>query len=367
MTVFRITLWPGHDGDCVLMSWGPSPDALRHALIDLGRASTYRKVRPRLEALGDLELFVMSHVDADHIAGAMPLVREDNPPFAPRRVWFNAREHLETAAERRRGLASIESLGAVQGERLDRGLRKFRWPWNRQFESRVVSTDSPEAGAPLEIAAGLRLRLLSPGDEQLDALRPSWDADVHRAGLTSLAAEPEILEAPRGFEVFGTRPNVEELAAERYERDTTRANGTSIAFLAEYAGRRALLAADAHSEVLEEALEPLARAEGGRLRLDLLKVSHHGSKANTSPDFLRRIDCRRFAFSTNGARHEHPDPQTVARVLAADPLRDKVLYFNYRQPSSELWESRWLERRWRYRCVMPDQAAPEGGTLAIEL
>jgi hypothetical protein len=33
------------------------------------------------------------------------------------------------------------------------------------------------------------------------------------------------------------------------------------------------------------------------------------------------IDCTRFAFSTNGDRHSHPDAETIARILVNDPDR----------------------------------------------
>jgi len=37
----------------------------------------------------------------------------------------------------------------------------------------------------------------------------------------------------------------------------------------------------------------LVRSEGGRYRIDLLKVSRHGSAHNTSPEISKRIDCTR--------------------------------------------------------------------------
>ena len=69
---------------------------------------------------------------------------------------------------------------------------------------------------------------------------------------------------------------------------------------------RVLFTGDAHSDILEAAIQPLAQADGGRLRVDVLKVGHLGSKANTSKLLLHLLDCTRFAFSTNGDRHDHP-------------------------------------------------------------
>jgi hypothetical protein len=79
-----------------------------------------------------------------------------------------------------------------------------------------------------------------------------------------------------------------------------------------------LLGADAHPGAIETSLRSLGASEASRYKLDCFKVSHHGSKANTSPELLKIIDCTCFAFSTDGSRHGHPDPEAIARILTAD-------------------------------------------------
>lgn len=362
--IFRLTMYPALDGDCLLLSWG-EPDELHHIIVDLGRGGTYKSIRKQLQTLGNVELFVMSHVDADHIAGAIPMVREKSAPFAPNRVWYNARPQLVAAKDRH---PIVEPFGARQGEKLARGIVHFNWPWNSEFASEIVSTDSPEARAPIPIAAGLNIRLLSPNDAGLSALLPQWDAELARAKIRTFDADEEENPLSSQFEPLGAR-NVVQLAGEVYERDHTEANGSAIAFIAECNDKRVLLTADAHSEVLEAALAPLAEAEGGRYRVDLLKVSHHGSKANTSKALPKLIDCTRFAVSTNGDRHSHPDGETIARFLTADQEREKTFYFNYRHPNTQVWDSFQLGARYKYHCVFPDtnEEAPDNGTLVIDL
>ncbi len=360
--VFRMTMHPALDGDCVQLSWGETGD-LHNLFVDLGRGKTWASVRPVLAGLAEIELFVMSHVDADHIAGALPMVREDAPAFKPKRLWYNARPQLEEAHHR---LRRIEPFGPRQGEKLSRGISKFGWPQNTEFASGVVSTGSPEAGDPIALPGGLTLRLLSPGDRELADLLPVWDRDLERAGIRTFDPDKDDDPLDDIFEPLSGAPDVESLASVAYKKDEAEANGASIAFVAEFGGKRALLAADAHSEVLEAALRPLADAEGGTYRLDLLKVCHHGSKANTSPDFFEMIDCTRFAFSTNGTRkHKHPDAETIARLLKADPDRDKVLYFNYDQPSAKLWRSLLLSKLWSYQTVFPKTG--QDGLLCIDI
>jgi hypothetical protein len=91
-----------------------------------------------------------------------------------------------------------------------------------------------------------------------------------------------------------------------------------------------------------------------RLKLDLFKLSHHGSKGNLSPELLTLIDCTRFAISTDGTRHNFPDPEAIARILVNDPDREKMLYFNYRQENAALWSADpSLLARWNCQIVTP--------------
>ena len=97
--------------------------------------------------------------------------------------------------------------------------------------------------------------------------------------------------------------DVEELSAVKFKEDSTKPNGSSIAFIAEFGGKRVLMGADSHPGMIEKKLRSLGASETNRYKLDCLKVSHHGSKANTSLELLQIIDCTRFAISTDGSRH----------------------------------------------------------------
>ena len=110
--------------------------------------------------------------------------------------------------------------------------------------------------------------------------------------------------------------------------DSTPPNGSSIAFIAQYGEKKVLLGADAHPDVLLTALTALAGADG-RCAVDLVKLPHHGSRANVTREVLEKLDCRRFAISTSGAVFGHPDPEAIARVLKFAGEGRKFLYFNY--------------------------------------
>lgn len=354
---FKLTMHAASDGDALRLSWGPA-GKLRHALVDLGRTGNYRALKPLLGEIGAFELFVISHIDADHIEGAVPFLKEVTPPFVPKDVWFNTYADLVKANER---LAPEEHtiLGAVQAEKVTEALMARGGPWNRQFKSRIVSIDNPEISSPnglkpIRFEGGLMLTLLSPDDRKLARLIPTWARELEREGLRPTDPD-EVEEARAGRVHLGRRtPDVEQLAAEPFDEDDTAPNGTSIAFIAEYGGKRILMGADAHPGIVASSLVRLGATAQKPYRLDCLKVAHHGSKANTSPAFLRLIDCTRFAFSTDGSRHNHPNAQAIARILKADRKRKKTLFFNSRHETTEIWDKPALKEEWNYDCVFPD-------------
>jgi beta-lactamase superfamily II metal-dependent hydrolase len=359
---FTLELHPASEGDALILSWGAENDR-RYAIVDLGRTKDYGALREHLGRIGRVELLAVTHIDADHIAGAMPLVREARSPVVPNDVWFNAFYHLKNAENRLARISDREALSGKQGEKLSNWIVKFRWPWNRAFEGEPVSVDSPKAQAPIILGGGLNVHLLSPSDEKLAALRPKWLAELTRAHLQPLDPDDIPPQADDERESLGAL-DVERLAAKRFVEDTAIPNGSSIAFVAEYAGRRILLAADAHPKLLETSLRRLGASETNRYRIDCFKLSHHGSKSNTSPELLKIIDCTCFAFSTDGTGHGHPDPETIARILVNDRVRPKTLVFNFAQPQTLIWNDTALMAKYAYSCRYP--TSPAGG-ISIEL
>ena len=172
--------------------WG-QPGNLHYALTDLGRVGDYRALKRELAALGEIELLTITHIDADHIAGAVPLFDERPAPFTPRETWFNAYHQLGVANERLQA-AERETLGPVQGEKVTAGLVKFRWRWNAAFASGVVSINSNEAKAPIILSGGLTVRLLSPSDKKLARLIPKWDEALAKAKMRT-TDEEEVEQA----------------------------------------------------------------------------------------------------------------------------------------------------------------------------
>ena len=353
MDTFSITMLPGNEGDCLWIEYG-NTNSPHRLLIDGGRKATYTHLRPRFAALPaaqrDFELLVITHIDRDHIEGVLNILGDANRPVRFKDIWFNGYDHLIAA--------SGEPFGVVQGEQLTAYLKAPGTPWNQAFNRGAIVCRDNAAFPQVTLAGDLKLTVISPTVDKLKRLLIEWERVCQKEGLVpGHAYEPDAEDD----EPFGA-PDVNLLASEAFVGDTAEANGSSIAMIAEYMGKRVLLAADAQPDVLEPALARIAGA-GGKAKFDAVKLSHHGSSHNTSIPLLGKIACDTWLFSTNGSYFNHPSPSTVARVIKH--AKPKTLAFNYRSDESGVWDSPQLRNAWNYATRYSDTATP--GVLKVEL
>jgi hypothetical protein len=97
------------------------------------------------------------------------------------------------------------------------------------------------------------------------------------------------------------------------------------------------------------------------MSIDVVKLSHHGSRANVTQDLLRAVDTRHFVFSTNNSYFRHPNAEAIARVILGGGK--PTLWFNYDTPSNRQWGVPELTARYAHLARYP-----EGDTgVTIEL
>jgi hypothetical protein len=377
---FTIEMLPAQKGDCLWIEYG-DPGALHRLIIDGGTSPTFREsLKGRIQNLPPdqrrFDLLIVTHIDIDHIGGVLKLLENRldlGIDFDD--VWFNA--FIDPA-----DLASADEsvLGFIEGEILTAQLGVSGWSWNGAFDGRTVCV--PEDG-PLpsrELPGGMVLTLISPGWHQVEQLRGVWDQAVRDAGLIpGVPGDPLAEMAHRkGIRLEdqdvllggeeSTRLDVEGLADSPFESDRAVPNASSIAVIAEFDGRRCLLAGDAYSPVIESSLRHrTASLDDEVLPLDAIKMPHHGSAGNITNDLLRMVSCSRYLFSTNGANFGkspgHPDDEAVARVLyhGRSGNRESVLYFNYRSDRNAKWDNEELMKAYGYSVRFP----PEGRIIAL--
>jgi beta-lactamase superfamily II metal-dependent hydrolase len=362
--MLRIEMLPAEQGDSLWIEYG-DPGQPRRVLIDGGTASSWQDgLKARIEALPEaerhFELLIVTHVDADHIDGALALVSDDTLKASFGDVWFNGWRHLQETG--------VESLGPVVGERLTDALTGRDIPWNEAFRSHAVCTGQDGEPRRHELDDGLALTVLSPTPQQLADLRPVWKKAVEEAGLDPdrPRAEPEEEKPAAGIERLGagSLPDVPSLAAKALDEDASETNGSSIAVLLEFDGKGAVLCGDAFPSVLEASVGRLcAERATERLPVDAFKLPHHGSRANVSRELVAALDCPRYLVSSSGARTHHPDEEAVARVLVADQGARSLL-FNYRTRFNEVWGRPELRVLHGYEVSYPQGG---GAGLAVDL
>jgi len=353
MVTFRLKMLPALDGDCLLLSWGDD-GPLHHMVVDGGRNGAYAYLHDELAAIkkaGEkLDLYVLSHVDADHIEGSLAYFDDVNRPLLPEQVWYNGFQEMGRAA------AGVRSMR--QGDDWSKAIARLRLPLNTPFEDRMAVIG--KAPGPIDVE-GLKVTMLSPDAAHLAAMRLKWEAyrKTVAAARTGVRGGAKAARPPVKLPIV-----VEDYVGDG-EIDTELPNGTSIAFVAEWRGRRVLLGGDAHPDLLMSSLAPLAKEEGGRYRLDLLKASHHGSKKNTSRELIEIIECRQIAISTNSSLHQHPDPESIARFIHYGVPGPKDVWFNYGSDWTLPWGDEDTKAIFGYRTHFPP--ADGQGIMEIDL
>lgn len=315
------TLQANH-GDSILISFAEDK-VVRNILIDggpsvayKGKQSALRGAITELKNKGDsIDLLIITHIDDDHIAGVLSMFGD--PAFDAtivKKVWFNSgyniSKFLKTDNDGKRDIPLILSgmvLTSVgQGKTLENMLNSLKLD-----EGEVV-----RVGNEFNLYSS-KLTILSPNDAGLKKLNDNWQ--VEKAGVTLMAAGHEDFSKP-----------IAELATKKFDEDDSIPNGSSIAILFQVNGKKLLMLGDAHPSVVEASLRSLGYSESKRLKVDAVKIAHHGSRKNTSSSLLGLIDCSNYILSTDGSKHGLPDKESLARIIHSNKSNTTNLFFNYK-------------------------------------
>lgn len=353
--MIRVEMLPAEHGDSILLEYGPGSAVKHRVLFDAGPETAYSGIRERLLQLPasgakrrrKIDLFVVTHIDADHIEGVVKLLQDDEVALSPADVWFNDFNHLALLDDN--GVVP-DRLGPEQGEFLGALLQEQKRPWNKAFRGRPIVV--PPDGEPLPSwkgPGGLVLTVLSPTGKTLIALRRSWRKVIQEAGFQPGDRERALAQfAERRWAKEPSRRLGDE--NRRSSLDNSVANGSSIAVLAEYGGRSLLLVGDAFADVLRAGIERLAEergSPGAPFAVDLFKLSHHGSKKNMTPQLMAAVAATTYGVSSNGKRFRHPDREALEIVVAGHTGPSAPnLAFNYRTKFTDVWAGHDRARSW---------------------
>ena len=314
-------------GDCILIHYpqrdGAGGQRRLTWMIDGGPPEAYGlTLRARLEQMAQpggptrLRLAVVTHIDADHIAGLGRLVgalrAAPRPPGTPdiafADFWFNGFSQtfgapapaalaagdvaLAATDPALHGLseAFVQSVG--DGVRLLEDLANLTPPpnINHAFANRVAGASDAQNMIPMGSDPPVTIEMLGPSQKQLDALRKAWARD---RGL-----DPAQLAAARVPKV-----------------DTSTANRSSIVFLARFGDVKFLLTGDARARDIVKVWT--ARHGAAPFPIDVMKVPHHGAEGNNSLAMFQLFPADHYVFCADGSSSGNPDIWTLERLIEA--------------------------------------------------
>lgn len=390
--MISLEVFPASYGESILIRLGEKNR--RNILIDLGFLSTYKNhIKKKLREVADngevINLLVLTHFDSDHIRGAINLLKEngeyDNPSIIKiKDIWINLLKHvsfnehkmneqqkmkLKTILKKRypeelfnRYVGNISSSESLTISEL---IFSRNYNNNKSFNGELVVADGDTNVIHLD--KDIKLKILSPTIEKIRELNKLWVNELLRIGLeSSFDNSKELREA---FEklLVNIKPNInigalkvcsnerdiikEIIKKDIFVEDSDEVNGSSIAFILEYKEKRILFLGDSHPSIIEKMLRKEIDKNNKKLKIDLMKVSHHGSRGNTTKRLLEMIECDKFLICTNGVQYSHPDPEVISRIIASNPNKQKTIIMNYETPSIKKFLDKDLMKKYNYSIV----------------
>lgn len=309
-------------GDSILITHTRTSSTTR-ILIDGGPPSAFTANKPgnlkaALEDIkstgGVIDLVVLTHVDDDHIGGLLKAFSHDDfLPSMAKAVLFNSGqliyEHFEGITEKQndifQGFDTSELTSIGQGISFEKYILDYD-VWDRRLVHQGLDITIDD----------IKLEILSPSFEDLKKLLYKWDEK-----------QEFVLELTSAGEKDYDLTYEQLLVNDNFKEDESVSNGSSISFILTLDGKKMLFLGDAHPSSVISGLRTRGYRKNNKLKVEFVKLSHHGSKANTSLELLELVDTKDYIVLTDGTRHGLPNKKTFARIHNINP--EAALHFNY--------------------------------------
>lgn len=362
-----IKVFPASYGESFLIRL--NGESVTNILVDCGFTISANLIEHELWKLKEngecLDLLVLTHIDNDHIYGAKQILQYIiDKNIEVKDIWFN--DYLKII-EKYKGIEkfSLELEGKIkQLCRLhshdDTGTRnknpvgyveascvtnllyndKLITNWNRATDGKCICLYKNSIFR-VPINSEVNIVILGPSLENLDELFNQWDKYLDKiAGGRKIVKNKKAAEA---FEKYflvlyqnyintykmqcSTRNDIQKFI-DYSEYDSGLVNRSSISIIIEFNEKKLLFLGDSSPLDMEDRLQEYINHNSNEF--SVVKVAHHGSKNNMSKKMIEIINCDRYIISTNGLRFNHPDIETVSKLLFINNSVSKKLYCNYK-------------------------------------
>lgn len=308
-----------------------------------------------------LNVLIVTHADSDHINGLTQLFkRQDMQELCVSNIFFNcfqprSQQLTPLPDDIKKRLDNIHSLlPPVIDENNQKcsGLNasSFICQLKKRPELSEVWRQEPIlAGTEIELGEGWgKLLFLSPTQDEMDEWFKTLKIEfARRTGKSPLAEEFENQDMYYELmaRLYDTRMKnwrekksasclVSEASISRYakfdvdENNVTPANKTSLAFIWECNGKKVLFLGDSISSTIVTGLNTISNEE---MYFEAIKLSHHGSKHNTSVALINKINTCHY-FLTGGKKDEGPSLEAISKLIMKDVCRPEgkhILHYNH--------------------------------------
>ena len=283
----RIDFLKVYNGDAIHLSYQYNDKAV-NILIDSGPRKAYERAEkeprpPRktiiidgefknfINRIESIDLLILTHVDNDHLGGIKAWMESKEFDSSKiKKIWFNSgqliNEYFATNIENENYQElEVKEFDSVKtsisdGVFFENKIAEYGI-WDRKIIKAGDTYDDNELGA--------KFLILSPTERNLTRLLRKWEKEEPSSIKTSSVSENEEYKKTLN----------ELLKKDKNFYDPSKHNGSSIAFILEADNKKLLFLGDCLHRTRVKSLKKL---EIKSLEVDLVKVSHHGSKNNTT-------------------------------------------------------------------------------------
>jgi|Wag4MinimDraft_13_1082653.scaffolds.fasta_scaffold00687_4 beta-lactamase superfamily II metal-dependent hydrolase len=356
---------PALGGDCILIEF----DNKECILIDSGYKSTYeQELKPLLLKLSKsgykIKLFIVTHIDSDHLSGAIQLLEENGEYNNPQiieinNIWYNGFfstlfsnnvfEHHKVntiSKNQNKKMKVIQGqlemqinkeeplISAKQSKCFELLCANLGYPINHQFQRQIVrrkQNDSEMLNDNIVNLGDFVITVLSPNDFLIDKLAHEFNIELIKmfgknykinknSTFWDLYEKLMILkmeEPTKTNTLIGTESEeIESWLGTSTMAPMNYVNQASIVVQIEYKDIKMLFTGDSDSDLWGKYLDSY---------YDIIKISHHGTlKPNVS--IIQETKGNHVLVSTNGKKYGHPEKDLIANLALGD---FKKLHFNY--------------------------------------
>lgn len=365
----KIKCYPASNGESFLIKL--QGENTTNILIDSGYKSTAKHIIKDLEDIKNsnenLDLVILTHIDNDHINGARDILEYIiNNNINVGEIWYNDylkivdmiesndfpknlnKEEIQFS-EKLDQLSSIEypeennyakkeSVGVYTATCLIEYLmyEKLFCKWNKSFNYKCAYKN--ENKPRVNINNDVSIYMLGPNKTTLELLLKEWQ-DYIEKHINKYVNDKNIKIA-KAFEKYMLVFKESVDAAEKCKCsnldideminyntfDKDEINRSSIAIVIEFKDKKLLFLGDSSPIDIEQEIVNYTLENGKKF--ELFKVSHHGSRKNLSKKMIENIECENYLISTNGNNHNHPDIESIMKILELSD-ENKCIYLNY--------------------------------------